>query len=114
MNKQPKIITKPCRSPYCEVGKCSHPGFHDARHLQVEKSYTEEWLPANQPPLMKEGEFGWPSSEQVLSYGYDGKFRVVTFELIDEDSEPVWFSNCSERWNLNGVIMSWKAIKSPD
>jgi hypothetical protein len=24
---------KPCRSPYCEceVGKCTHPGFYDAR-----------------------------------------------------------------------------------
>jgi len=26
--------THPCRSPYCECdrGKCTHPGFHDARH----------------------------------------------------------------------------------
>lgn len=26
---------KPCRSPYCECeqGKCTHPGFFDARHL---------------------------------------------------------------------------------
>ncbi len=26
-------MTKPCKIPYCEcvVGKCTHPGFHDAR-----------------------------------------------------------------------------------
>lgn len=30
--------TKPCRSPYCECPKdqCSHPGFHDARHIPFE------------------------------------------------------------------------------
>lgn len=28
-----KEATKPCRSPYCEcdAGKCTHPGFYDAR-----------------------------------------------------------------------------------
>jgi|GEM_PF-2619660 len=28
---------KPCRSPYCECerGKCTHPGFRDARHEPV-------------------------------------------------------------------------------
>ena len=27
--------TQPCHSPYCECerDKCTHPGFHDARHL---------------------------------------------------------------------------------
>lgn len=31
-------MTKPCHSPYCEcdANKCTHPGFHDARHLPVE------------------------------------------------------------------------------
>jgi hypothetical protein len=31
-NNWPK--TKPCHSPYCEceAGKCTHPGFYDARH----------------------------------------------------------------------------------
>lgn len=31
---------KPCRSPYCECdrGKCTHPGFYDARHEQAEQA----------------------------------------------------------------------------
>lgn len=33
-------MTKLCRSPYCECqpGQCSHPGFHDARHIPVCKA----------------------------------------------------------------------------
>ena len=29
-------MKKPCRSPYCECtkGKCTHPGFYDARHVK--------------------------------------------------------------------------------
>lgn len=32
---EPKTNLHPCRSPYCEcdVGKCTHPGFYDARHI---------------------------------------------------------------------------------
>lgn len=32
--RTPLPASKPCRSPYCEcdIGKCTHPGFHDARH----------------------------------------------------------------------------------
>lgn len=32
-----KEAPKPCRSPYCEceLGKCSHPGFYDARHFPI-------------------------------------------------------------------------------
>jgi hypothetical protein len=31
--KQEPVSLKPCRSPYCECdsGKCTHPGFYDAR-----------------------------------------------------------------------------------
>lgn len=37
---QPKA--KPCRSPYCEcdVGKCTHPGFYDARHEQPQRTWV--------------------------------------------------------------------------
>lgn len=72
-----------------------------------------EWLPVTQSPPMKTGELGWLSSDPLLSFGLDGKFRVVTLELVDPDSTPTWFSHCSERWNLNGVISQWKVIKPP-
>ena len=44
--RRPKL--KPCRSPYCECdhGKCSHPGFYDAR--------GEPWPPAQRKPLTDE------------------------------------------------------------
>ena len=37
---QKPIAAQPCRSPYCEceLGKCSHPGFYDARHMPCEGS----------------------------------------------------------------------------
>lgn len=33
-------MTQPCHSPYCEceAGKCTHPGFHDARHVSMKSA----------------------------------------------------------------------------
>ncbi len=35
----PKEAPKPCRSPYCEceLGKCCHTGFYDARHFPAQE-----------------------------------------------------------------------------
>lgn len=43
-----ELKLKPCRSPYCECepGKCTHPGFRDARHEAVESADEEDRLRA--------------------------------------------------------------------
>lgn len=40
--------TRPCRSPYCECepGKCTHPGFHDARHEPLPQEAIADALDA--------------------------------------------------------------------
>lgn len=43
-----ELKLKPCRSPYgeCEPGKCTRPGFRDARHEAVESADEEDRLRA--------------------------------------------------------------------
>lgn len=44
----------PCHSPYCEcdAGKCTHPGFFDARHLAsiYQWQWFSEWLDGEKLP----------------------------------------------------------------
>ena len=45
-------IKQPCHSPYCECerGKCSHPGFYDARHEPLRRAALAPAAPKEQTP----------------------------------------------------------------
>ena len=62
-----------------------------------------KWTKAETPPEMSTCDYGWMSSTKVLVCEVGGGMRVATYEQIDEDCEPRWYSACSERWGLNRV-----------
>ena len=67
-----------------------------------------EWMRVETPPEMKMSEW-WPESEPVLVYEADGTMRVATYEQVDEDSAPCWYSADSERWTL-GEVLYWMPL----
>jgi len=69
-----------------------------------------EWIPVSTPPILKEGLYGWPSSDVVLCYCKDKTMKTATFEQVDEDCQPVWFTACSERWKCTGEVLYWQAL----
>lgn len=75
---------------------------------------TRGWLPVATPPPVTESEFGWPSSVPVLGYFRDGRQRIVTFEVYDDDYRiPTWYTTCSERWNVTGKVTHWMPLPPP-
>jgi hypothetical protein len=68
------------------------------------------WRPVSSPPPLTEDAYVGRSSVHVLGYCTDGTRRVVVLEQIDEDCAPVWYSTCSERWNLDGQVTQWTPL----
>jgi hypothetical protein len=60
-------VTHPCRSPYCEceAGKCTHPGFHDARHLSMSPTAPN---------------YEWSDFENVISLRVNGEEIIATYD----------------------------------
>mgnify|MGYP001160653848 FL=1 len=75
------------------------------------------WIPASQPPLIYQDEFGWFSSRPVLvwtqSKGGFSKILVAMLEKWDEDDFPAWYSGCSEHWNLHDTVKFWMPLPNP-
>lgn len=70
-----------------------------------------DWTSAETPPEMKKSEW-WPESEPVLVCEADGTMRVATYEQVDDDSTPCWYSADSERWTLEKVT-HWMPLPLP-
>lgn len=67
------------------------------------------WNPVSEPPELVNGPYGWPSSVPVLVI--EGKtHRVMTYEQIDEDCKPQWFTKCAERWDLTSTVTHWMPL----
>lgn len=73
-----------------------------------------EWTKVELPPEMVYGDFGWLSSIKVLTCEIGGEMRVATYEQIDENSKPQWFSACSERWVLDRVLYWMPLPETPN
>lgn len=66
------------------------------------------WHSSKSPPLFTT-EYPWHISEVVYVITKSGSRHLATFEKIDDESEPQWFSHCSERWSLKEV-MAWHVL----
>lgn len=63
-----------------------------------------EWFVVGNPPAFEEGDgLDWAASKRVLVVLGGGYITVGTYEQLDEDSPPKWYSSCSERWELKNV-----------
>jgi len=86
------MSTDPCRSPYCECdpGKCTHPGFHDARGT-VDSIEAEELSKLGYPVA-----FETPAEiEQLLHFGRrHGYGRAM--QLLQEE----WSKMLQREWGL--------------
>ena len=71
------------------------------------------WNPLSQSPELTCRDFGWPMSEPVLAVCRDGQRLVAKLEQIDEDSEPRWYTDCSEHWNLGDRVVGWLPLPPP-
>ena len=75
---------------------------------------AEDWIPAATPPELRPADaspYGWPASVPVLArYRNTDKKAVVTFEHVDENEEPRWFTSCSERWNVTQHVECWRRL----
>lgn len=61
------------------------------------------WNPKKIQPKMSMSDYGWLKSEPVIHF--DGReMRFATLEQMDEESEPKWFTCCSEKWNLQAPL----------
>jgi hypothetical protein len=78
-------------------------------NLGGERSATLDggWFPVSAPPKMASNEYGWPMSEPVLGLTKHGRMQVVTYEQVDEDCDPTWKSDCSERWDVTKELTHW-------
>lgn len=64
------------------------------------------WNEASDPPGFEvETDFGayWLASKRVLVVDKSGYMTVATYEQVDCDTAPKWYSGCSERWELKNI-----------
>ena len=73
------------------------------------------WHPVTTPPEMKVGEMHlWVTSGPVLAHTRAGSILVATLDqLLDDDSQPTWYSCCSERWDLADAVTHWMPLPEP-
>ena len=76
------------------------------------------WTPVSEPPPQTHClEREWYTSEPVLVWtqrkGGGSKFLVATLEQYDYDPTPIWYSNCSEHWNLHDTVKFWMPLPNP-
>lgn len=82
--------------------------------LQVAAAAAEAWTPISTPPPMTLNEMGWLSSPVVLVYCKNGRLRIATFEQIDSEDPPDWYSDCSERWCISDQVTHWRYPRFPE
>jgi hypothetical protein len=71
------------------------------------------WTPATQPPPFIENDYGWKESLPVLGYCIDGRMRVLTYEWIDEDDDPCWYTAYSGHWDMSKKVTHWMPLPNP-
>ncbi len=83
-------VLLPCRSPYCEcsAGKCTHPGFYDARgtkpvHTLGDYLKLKETLSGIPSATTKEFNFGWNSALAEIAKFVDGIYPTDYFDEFD-------------------------------
>lgn len=72
-----------------------------------------EWVSANNPPEMHEGEYGWLTSEPVLVYYRGGSMEVAVYEDRSDDFmqvNPSWSSCDGERWDVTSDVLFWTPL----
>lgn len=61
-------------------------------------------------PELKKDQFGDLLSDKVLIV-YSGDWQIARLEQFEEDCSPIWYSSCSEHWQLDSSKIShWEPL----
>lgn len=108
--------SKPCRSPYCECekDKCSHPGFHDARHIsEVEhirgieqRKVFEKWYGENYSNYALQ----WKNGDKYDNLDTELAWR--SWQAAEARSKDAERYRKLRRWMSSNVEEGWGKVKN--